>query len=111
MLRILDAAGAVAARGWPPRLSGSVEVALADVECPWNSGSWRLVLDRGAGRLQRGGSGTVQLTMRGFALLYAGAASPALLRRAGLMTGGDEASDAFVAAASGGPPPSLLDYF
>jgi hypothetical protein len=34
-----------------------------------------------------------------------------VLRRAGLLDGGDERSDAFLGAASGGPPPTLLDYF
>ena len=111
MLRILDAAGAVAARGWPPHLSGAVDLSLEDAVCPWNSGSWRLVLDGGSGRLEPGGSGAVRLSMRGFAVLYAGAASPAGLRRAGLLAGGDEASDAFLATAGAGPPPALLDYF
>lgn len=111
MLRILDAAGAVAARGWPPHLCGSVDFALDDAVCPWNTGSWRLVLDGGPGRLEAGGSGAVRPTMRGFAVLYAGAASPALLRRAGLLAGGDAVSDAFLAAASGSPPPTLLDSF
>src|SRR4051812_7304665 len=111
MLRILDAVGAVAARGWPPHVSGSVELAVDDLECPSNTGRWQLVLEEGSGRLEPGGSGAVHLTTRGFALLYAGAANPALLRRAGLLTGGDEASDSFLAAAASGQPPALLDYF
>ena len=53
-------------------------------------------LEGGSGRLEPGGSGAVRLSIRGLAVLYTGAASPA---------------DAFLAAASAGPPPALLDYF
>jgi Sterol carrier protein domain len=78
--------------------------------CPWNSGPQRLVLDGGDGRLEPGGSGAVRFTMRGLAVWYAGAADPAVLRRAGLLAGYDGA-DAFLAAASAGPRPALQDYF
>ena len=76
MLRVLDAPGAVAARGWPPHLSGAIDLALDDDVCPWNSGAWRLVLEAGEGRLESGGSGAVRMTMRGLAVWYAGAADP-----------------------------------
>jgi len=110
MLRVLDAPAAVAARGWPPHLSGAVDLALEDDVCPWNAGAWRLVLEGGEGRLEPGGTGAVRITMRGLAVLYAGAADPAVLRRAGLLAG-DGGSDAFLAAASAGPRPALQDYF
>ena len=111
MLRIVDAPGAVAARGWPPLLDAAVDLLLDDEVCPWNSGPHRLVLSGGSGRLEPGGAATVRLSMRGFALLYAGGGGPALLRRAGLMTGGDERTDAVLQAAAAGPRPTLLDYF
>jgi predicted acetyltransferase len=111
MLRVLDAPGAVAARGWPPHLAGSVDLALDDDVCAWNSGAHRLVLEGGSGRLEPGGPGDVRLTTRGFAVLYAGAAGPAVLRRAGLLSGGDADSDAFLQAAIAGPRPAALDYF
>jgi predicted acetyltransferase len=110
MLRVLDAAGAIAARGWPPHLSGAVDLALDDEVCPWNSGPQRLVLDGGVARLEPGGGGAVRFTMRGLAVWYAGAAHPAVLRRAGLLAG-DDGADAFLAAASAGPRPALQDYF
>jgi predicted acetyltransferase len=110
MLRVLDAAGAIAARGWPPHLSGAVDLALDDQVCPWNSGPQRLVLDGGVARLEPGGGGAVRFTMRGLAVWYAGAAHPAVLRRAGLLAG-DDGADAFLAAASAGPRPALQDYF
>jgi predicted acetyltransferase len=110
MLRLVDVAGAVAARGWSPFLKGTVDIALADPECPWNSGQYRLVLDGGEGRWEPGGSGRVRVTPRGLAAWYAGAASPGVLRRAGLLDGPDD-HDAFLAVATAGPEPTLLDYF
>jgi predicted acetyltransferase len=110
MLRVLDAPRAIAARGWPPHLAGAVDLAIDDDVCPWNSGSWRLVLEGGEGRLEPGGGGAVRFTPRGLAVWYAGAADPAVLRRAGLLAG-DDGADAFLAAASAGPRPALQDYF
>ena len=111
MLRVLDAPAAIAARGWPPHVAGSADLRIEDETCPWNAGPQRLVVEGGAGRLEPGGGGTTGITARGLAVLYAGAASPALLRRAGLLSGGDEETDGFLAAATAGPAPALLDYF
>jgi hypothetical protein len=89
MLRVLDARAAVAARGWPPHATGSADLELDDDVCPWNSGAHRLVLEGGSARLEPRGTGAVRLTTRGFAVLYAGAAGPAVLRRPGMLAGGD----------------------
>jgi hypothetical protein len=122
LLRVLDAGAAVAARGWPAGLTGSSVLVLEDAVCPWNSGVFRLEVDRGEGRLaplegvasgSSGGSDPevpVRLGPRALALLYAGGVAPAMLRRAGLVTGGS-ADDAFLAAAFAGPQPAILDYF
>jgi predicted acetyltransferase len=120
MLRVVDAPGAVAARGWPANLSGELDLDLVDDECPWNAGPYRLVLAGGEGRLEPGGSGHgVRLTARGLAAWYAGAASPDVLRRAGLLAGGDAGdrgptgpgTDDLLLAATAGPPATLHDYF
>ncbi|GAA2386086.1 UPF0256 protein [Catellatospora methionotrophica] len=110
MLRLVDAPAAIAARGWPGHLSGIVDLALTDPECPWNAGSWRLVLDGGLARLEPGGSGAVRFTPRGLAAWYAGAATPSVLRRAGLLSG-DAVADGLLAAATAGPVPVLHDFF
>jgi len=111
MIRVVDAAAAIAGRGWPAHLKGSVDLDLSDLECPWNEGRVRLVLDSGQAQLEPGGSGEVRLNPRGLGVWYAGAASPAVLRRAGFLSGGDDETDAFLAAATAGPAPALLDYF
>jgi predicted acetyltransferase len=110
MIRLVDAAAAVAARGWPPGLRAQIDLRLHDRECPWNDGPARLVLDAGQARLEPGGSGATGLTSRGLSLLYAGW-TPGVLRRAGLLTGADPAADALLAAAFAGPPAEILDYF
>jgi predicted acetyltransferase len=111
MLRVVDAARAVAARGWPRRLDGAVDLVLDDPVCPWNAGPHRLVISDGEARLEPGGTGAVRLDARGLGVWYAGAASPAVLRRSGLLAGGDPETDAFLQAATAGPPPALHDYF
>jgi predicted acetyltransferase len=111
MLRVVDAAAAVAARGWPAYQSGVVDLELSDAECEWNAGPYRLLIDGGEARLEPGGSGLVAFTPRGLAAWFAGAATPAVLRRAGLMSGGDARSDAFLQSATAGPAPALHDYF
>jgi predicted acetyltransferase len=110
MLRLVDAQGAVAARGFNPYVRGSAGLTIEDEQCPWNAGHWRFVLDGGDGRLEPGGDGGARITPRGLALWYAGAATPSQLRRLGLLTGNPD-GDALLEVATAGPPPTLLDYF
>ena len=110
MARMVDAQSAITARGWPPHLSGRVDLELSDEVCPWNDGRFVLELSGGEAKLSPGGEGTVRLETRGVSLWYAGAATPATLRRAGLLSG-PAGDDAFLQAATAGPGPSLLDYF
>lgn len=115
MLRVLDVTSAITARGWPAGLSGRASIGLSDPVCDWNTGSHQLTIEGGQGLLAPGTSeadrSVLRLGPRGLALLYAGVASPAALRRAGLAEGGDAESDAFLTAAFAGPPPAVLDYF
>jgi predicted acetyltransferase len=111
MLRVVDAPGAVAARGWPRHLTGEVGLELTDEVCPWQRGRFRLVLAGGAGRLEEGGAGAVRLSPRGLAAWYAGAATPEQLRRSGFLTGGDTGTDELLRTATAGPAPTLHDYF
>jgi predicted acetyltransferase len=129
LMRVLDAPGAVAARGWPPGASGSMTFVLDDPVCPWNSGVWRLDLAGGEAGLTRvgerpagvdlpvsadgvpGGAATAEITPCGLAVLYAGGVAPAMVRRAGMLRGGSADDDAFLAAAFAGPQPAILDFF
>lgn len=131
LLRVIDLAGAVAARGWPATVAGSVRILVDDPVCPWNSGEHLLEVRGGEGRLvgaesRDAGAGqreagawleaddvTVPLAIsaRGLAVLYAGGVQPNLLRRAGLLQGGTADDDAFLASAFAGPQPAIFDYF
>jgi predicted acetyltransferase len=107
MLRVVDAAAAVAARGFPAAVTLTVPLLVADAARPANAGRWRLSVAAGQGSLTRDVSSAVAgpplaLGARGLAALYAGT-PVATLRRAGLASGGrvddDDALDAAFAAA------------
>ncbi|HEX5542224.1 MAG TPA: GNAT family N-acetyltransferase [Micromonospora sp.] len=112
MHRPVDVVRAVQSRGWPPYARGVVDFSLNDVAAPWNSGFWRLEVADGDARLQRlSHEPTLRLSVRGFALLYAGAAQAEAVAEAGLLqchAGEDPAALNLLGA---GPPAQLLDYF
>src|SRR6185437_3575096 len=97
MLRVVDAAAAVAARGFPPGFSASVPLEVHDQARPANSGHWQLAVAGGAGALTQNGSlpspGRLILGPRGLAALYAGT-PVATLRLSGLASGGTPETDA-----------------
>jgi hypothetical protein len=129
MLRVVDAAAAVAARGFPAEVSVRVQVRIADGARPANSGRWQLTVAGGAGTLEppgpdasgapgssagtasSAGLGSSALTLgaRGLAALYAGTPL-ATLRQAGLAAGGTPADDAALDAAFAATP-YMLDAF
>ncbi len=110
MLRVVDAPGAVAERGFPPAAEVTAALDLADPARPGNQGRWTLQVSGGKGVLTAGAAGQpLVLGPRGFAALYAGT-PVATLRRAGLASGGTEAADAALGTAFAAHP-YLLDYF
>lgn len=92
MLRLVDAPGAIAARGWPTAVSGSVELDVVDDRRTANAGAHVLEIDGGQGALLRGGGGRTRVTIQDLAMLYAGCDVPSL-RSAGRLV---EASPADV---------------
>jgi predicted acetyltransferase len=118
MLRVVDPAAAVAARGFPPAAEFVVRLRIADAARPANTGLWRLEVGEGDGSLVReeeaaaggaDGDGALTLGARGLAALYAGAPI-ATLRRAGLAAGGDATADALLDGAFVATP-FMLDRF
>lgn len=105
MLRLVDPAAAVAARGFLPEVDVGADVVLVGAG---PERAWRLEVGSGHGTLQPGTEdGAPRLHVRGLALLYAGAATTAVLQRTGLLDRPAPALD----AAFAGPAPALLDYF
>jgi len=128
MLRVVDAAGAVAGRGFPPGVEVSAVLRLADPDRPACDGWWTLDVGGGKGVLTPAGPGpgrsapagpgpggtgqdpaALTLGPRGFAALYGGTPL-ATLRRAGLAAGGDPGGDAALDAAFGAVP-FMLESF
>lgn len=50
MLRVIDLAGAVAARGFAPGLTSSASLSLADPDAPANTGTWTIAVSGGRGK-------------------------------------------------------------
>lgn len=111
MLRVVDAPGAVAARGFPPSVRATVDLEVADRQCDWNSGRWRLTVEDGNGALTKGGDGGVSLTINALSALFSGYASATTLRQAGLLVGGDARALSDLTAAFSGPTPSIADFY
>ena len=118
MLRVVDAAAAIAGRGFPAPAGLDIPLRLDDELCPVNTGLWRLTVSGGRGVLLRYGTdgladlpeaAPLTLGARGFAALYAGT-PVGTLRLAGLAAGGDPAGDAALDGAFCGQA-FMLDYF
>jgi len=112
MHRPVDVVRAVADRGWPAHVRGRVDFALTDDVAPWNSGTWRLEVDGGAAALHRiPDEPPLHLSVRGFALLYAGAAGAYAVAEAGLLRCSGGADPGVLDLLRSGPRAELLDYF
>ena len=111
MLRVLDAAAAVAGRGFPAGVGLTAVLRLDDPDRPACAGWWTLDVDGGQGALTPSEAVPDALTLgpRGFAALYAGTPL-ATLRRAGLAAGGDPGADDALDAAFGADP-FMLEFF
>ncbi|MFI9638489.1 enhanced intracellular survival protein Eis [Micromonospora sp. NPDC051925] len=112
MHRPVDVTHAVRDRGWPAHVHGTTTFTLDDPLADWNTGTWHLEITDGTADLRRTTADTdLHLTIRGFALLYTGAATARTLAQAGLLhhpAGTDPAPLDLLAAAG---PAQLGDYF
>ena len=111
MTRIVDAAGAVAARGYPPGVRAEVHLQLVDRVAPWNDGRFVLRVDGGEGKLSLGGTGDVHLSINALASLYTGWTSASVLATAGLVHHAAPPDLAALDAAFAGPRPYLFDNY
>lgn len=98
MLRLVDAPGAVAARGWPGSVAGTVELDIVDPVRPANAGPHILEIGGGDAALVRGGRGRVTVTAQDLAMLYSGCDVPGL-RAAGRLAEATSADLDLLAAA------------
>ena len=112
MHRPVDVARAVSGRTWPVWLRAGMTFSVLDELATWNDGTWALEIAEGQGRLERCTTPCgVRLRAAGFALLYCGVASPAMLVEGGLLEFGSTDDLTALEALMAAPPPELLDYF
>ena len=113
MLRLVDLRAALQARPWPSGVAGQVTFRVEDPACPWNTGTWRLELSAGQGRLDQvaAARGTATADIRGLASLFTGFAGPDDLIRAGLLGGFDPAAVDLLRAAFASPRPWTAEFY
>jgi predicted acetyltransferase len=113
MLRLVDLRAALQARPWPSGVAGQVTFRVEDPACPWNTGTWRLELSAGQGRLDQvaAARGTATADIRGLASLFTGFAGPDDLIRAGLLDGFDPAAVDLLRAAFASPRPWTAEFY
>ncbi|MGH7133216.1 MAG: GNAT family N-acetyltransferase [Phycisphaerales bacterium] len=110
LMRVLDIARAIEARGWNPLLRAELHLRITDELIPANAGNWIIALEGGRAATSRGGRGELRMDIRGFAPLYSGFMSARELALAGLIDGPDPALDAADAVFAGSIP-WMTDFF
>lgn len=110
MLRIVDVAAALEARGYPLGLEGELHLAVEDPVIPENTGKWLLRVADGSGTVEPGGRGELRLGERGLASLYSSYMAAESIALCG-MAAGDERTLATATAIFGGPAPGMGDMF
>lgn len=111
MSRLVDAAGAVAARGFANDVDVEVHLEIDDGPAPWNAGAHVLRVKDGEGHLEPGGRAEVQLGIGHLSALYTGWANPRRLSGVGLLTGAAEKDQVALERAFGGRTPWARDFF
>jgi predicted acetyltransferase len=110
MVRILDVAAALTARGYLPGVHAELHLDVGDELFPDNAGRYAVHVSDGHATVKRGGNGSLRLNIRALASLYTGFTSPHALKVLGRIEG-DETSLRAASAVFAGPPPSMPDMF
>lgn len=110
MLRIVDVAGALTARGYPRAASGRLTFDIRDEVVRANGGKYILDVEGGSGHARPGGRGALRMNVRALASLYSGHHRASRLAEMGLLEGSRRAVDLADVVFSGSAP-SLGDFF
>jgi predicted acetyltransferase len=110
MLRIVDPAAAIEARGFPAGLRATLQIDLADDVLPENAGRYTIEVEGGRAAVSRGGAGRIALGVRELAAIYTGFMAPQELRAIGRIAGPDD-DMGLMGAVFGGVRPWVADMF
>jgi predicted acetyltransferase len=110
MVRIVDVAGALQARGYPDHAEATLDLRVDDDVLADNDGTWCLRVENGRGHVDRGGTGALRIDVRALASLFTGFADPWILARSGVLQGSPE-SLRTAAALFAGPLPWMREMF
>ena len=113
MLRVLDVAPALSARGYPVGVEAGLTLAVEDPEAVTNTGAWRLTVADGRAMVEHAPQAdrpALRVTGRGLAALYAGRPLAAVTA-AGLAADVDPALAELVDAVFATSTAYLTDYF
>jgi len=94
MVRIVDVARALEARGYPPGINGTVAFDVRDDLIPSNNTRFTLDVENGRGAVTAGGNDAIPIDIRGLAALYAGHQPLPALDMLGLTTSTPDAAAA-----------------
>lgn len=110
MLRVIDVAKALSARGYPPGIQAELHLDVQDDFLAANNGRFILSVANGRGEVTKGGKGELQLDIKGLAPLYTGLFSPYQLQLARKLVATEKA---FLAATQifAGVSPGMPDFF
>lgn len=111
MTRLVDVAGAMAARGFPPGLDVTVPLRVHDRRLPANDGAWVLEVRDGRGAMTAGGDGRVEVDVHDLAALYTGFTPARVLARRGGLRGATDGDVTALGWAFAGPTPWMREYF
>lgn len=110
MLRIVDVAGALQRRGYPPTIKSELHLEVSDAVLHENAGRYIVRVADGRAEVERGGNGSVRLDVRDLAAIYSGHRAPIELRYSGALQGSD-ANLVQLGLLFHGPQPRMNDMF
>jgi len=110
MLRVIHLEKALQQRGYPLHCELELHLAIEDPLFPANTDRFCLQVSQGRGQVQRGGKGSLAVTIEGFAPLFSGFVSPAQLQAQGYLEG-DPLSVSVAHSLFYGSTPWLADFF
>ena len=111
MLRIVDVARALEARGYAPGARGTAQLEIRDDILPHNAGRFVLEVAEGSARVRPGGRGLIKIDIRGLAALYSAYLPAGELREFTPYLEASPAQVAVLQALFGGPAPWMAEGF